>query len=567
MKQCKKIIGLLLFLGIAGVMLFSSKSNAQISKTKQHAMYRGLIKKYDSHMRKLYVKQDTDSVYAMYTYYAFVDIDKNGIDECIMRFVGDNKCNTADIYSFGETTCIYSIVKGKLKPVIKMPKFYPYMCHTEYCTIYKKSNYIDRGFSHGYEDRMFYAYKNGKLAKLATSFIAPTYSNETNYQINNNIVTRSYYKKKLKAKIGNGKGYPMKRFKSSITLKYIKLNRKNVKLAVGKSYKLKVKHTKVKVKWSSKNKKIATVTSKGVVKAKKPGSTIIVAKVKNKKLKCKVTVRKVKIVSYGNGSYVPGSYIEYMADKSVEYSPADNEFRVFFSLQLKDGKTRVATDGKIMININNDKKQSVYDDTIEFSKKDFGEWTWRYSGTKYVCCIRIPVSKIQKGLSKKGTLDFKVYINNGVVGELNGGKHTLNNLPEVFDDNFDRIVSYVKERGEFSAFGDYCTYFEVSVSMKENTIEFFENHDRKGNSVKITKGKKTALATVGTHTAEFDISTYKGDASDNLNWSGDVSSSDKIMYNTLIANVLKNISNDYSINAYGSSLQGIGFVEYMFKKW
>ena len=116
-------------------------------------------------------------------------------------------------------------------------------------------------------------------------------------------------KKKLKAKIGNGKGYPMKRFKSSITLKYIKLNRKNVKLAVGKSYKLKVKHTKVKVKWSSKNKKIATVTSKGVVKAKKPGSTIIVAKVKNKKLKCKVTVRKVKIVSYGNGSYVPGSYI------------------------------------------------------------------------------------------------------------------------------------------------------------------------------------------------------------------------------------------------------------------
>ncbi|MDY4875061.1 MAG: hypothetical protein SO389_00300, partial [Eubacterium sp.] len=274
---------------------------------------------------------------------------------------------------------------------------------------------------------------------------------------------------------------------------------------------------------------------------------------------------KVKIVSYRNGSYVPGSYIEYMADKSVEYSPADNEFRVFFSLQLKDGKTRVATDGKIMININNDKKQSVYDDTIEFSKKDFGEWTWQYSGTKYVCCIRIPVSKIQKGLSKKGTLDFKVYINNGVVGALNGGKHTLNNLPEVFDDNFDRIVSYVKENGEFSAFGDYCTYGYVSVSMKENTIEFFENYDRKGNSVKITKGKKTALATVGTHTAEFDISTYKGDASDNLNWSGNVSSTDKIMYNTLIANVLKNISNYATLYTNRISLQEIGFVEYMFK--
>ena len=52
-----------------------------------------------------------------------------------------------------------------------------------------------------------------------------------------------------------------------------------------------------------------------------------------------------------------------------------------------------------------------------------------------------------------------------------------------------------------------------------------------------------------------------------MNWSGDVSATDKIMYNTLIANVLKNISNDASLNAFGSSLQGIGFVEYMFKKW
>ncbi len=85
--------------------------------------------------------------------------------------------------------------------------------------------------------------------------------------------------------------------------------------------------------------------------------------------------------------------------------------------------------------------------------------------------------------------------------------------------------------------------------------------------MKIMKGKKTALATVGTHTAEFDISTYKGDASDNLNWSGDLSTTDKMMYNTLIANVMKNISNNRScLYQYGFiSLQEIGFVEYMFK--
>lgn len=46
------------------------------------------------------------------------------------------------------------------------------------------------------------------------------------------------------------------------------------------------------MKWSSKNKKIATVSSKGVVKAKRVGVTTIVAKVKKKKLSCKIKVRK-----------------------------------------------------------------------------------------------------------------------------------------------------------------------------------------------------------------------------------------------------------------------------------
>ena len=85
----------------------------------------------------------------------FADIDKNGTDECIMRYVDAKKCNTADIYSFGETTAIYSIVKGKVKPVIKMPNEYNPYFHDNYCAIYKKSSYIDRGFSHGYEDRIF----------------------------------------------------------------------------------------------------------------------------------------------------------------------------------------------------------------------------------------------------------------------------------------------------------------------------------------------------------------------------------------------------------------------------
>lgn len=58
----------------------------------------------------------------------------------------------------------------------------------------------------------------------------------------------------------------------------------------GKSVRLKITGTKKKVTWSSSNKKIATVSSSGKVKAKSEGTATIRAKVGKKSYKCKVTV-------------------------------------------------------------------------------------------------------------------------------------------------------------------------------------------------------------------------------------------------------------------------------------
>ncbi len=69
-----------------------------------------------------------------------------------------------------------------------------------------------------------------------------------------------------------------------------KLNKKQVELKIGKTYKLKVKGTSNKVKWSTSNKKIAKVSKNGVITAKKAGKAIIKAKVGKKTLKCKVSV-------------------------------------------------------------------------------------------------------------------------------------------------------------------------------------------------------------------------------------------------------------------------------------
>lgn len=72
-----------------------------------------------------------------------------------------------------------------------------------------------------------------------------------------------------------------------------KLSQKKASLVIGQKITLKVKNRgKRNVKWSSSNKKVASVSSKGKVKAKKKGTAVITARVGNRKLKCRVTVVK-----------------------------------------------------------------------------------------------------------------------------------------------------------------------------------------------------------------------------------------------------------------------------------
>lgn len=78
---------------------------------------------------------------------------------------------------------------------------------------------------------------------------------------------------------------------SIVYAKSTRLNKKSTTIQVGKTVRLKVNGTKKKVSWSSSNKKVATVTSKGKVKGIKAGKAIITAKVEKKKLSCKVVVK------------------------------------------------------------------------------------------------------------------------------------------------------------------------------------------------------------------------------------------------------------------------------------
>lgn len=71
----------------------------------------------------------------------------------------------------------------------------------------------------------------------------------------------------------------------------IKLNYTKKTIYVGDTLCLRISGTSKKVTWSSSNKKVATVSSKGVIKGIKKGTAIITAKVNGKKYTCKVTVK------------------------------------------------------------------------------------------------------------------------------------------------------------------------------------------------------------------------------------------------------------------------------------
>lgn len=86
----------------------------------------------------------------------------------------------------------------------------------------------------------------------------------------------------------------------SVQAASVKLNKKKLTLNTYEKYTLKLKGTKKKAKWSTSNKSIATVSSKGKVTAKKAGNVKITAKVGGKKYTCKV-----KVVSQGlNRTYI-----------------------------------------------------------------------------------------------------------------------------------------------------------------------------------------------------------------------------------------------------------------------
>lgn len=126
----------------------------------------------------------------------------------------------------------------------------------------------------------------------------------------------------------------------------IKMKTKNIVLVTGERKKLKVTGIKrnSKIRWKSSNKKIVSVSKKGIIRAKKNGRAVVTAKYKTKKVKCSVTVLSKANAKQDKKEITIGTsyYRDFLVDNVYHSGKnGDIHYNVYFS-DSYDGKKKMA---------------------------------------------------------------------------------------------------------------------------------------------------------------------------------------------------------------------------------
>lgn len=232
--------------------------------------------------------------------FACQDINKDGVKDLVVY--NPRGANATGRYR------IYTYASGKLKRVGQ---------YTDIAVCPNNDYYLDTHTNMGHTYYQYYRLdRNGKVIKLAAyeeaameyplyegGEIVTTYEGDIpiytyNFKANGKSATADQTMSIIRSLEQGAKKITYVKNTASNRAKHLKapsvpakLSATSKTLAPGKTYTLKVKNAgKKSIVWSSSNKKVATVSKAGKVKAKRSGTATITAKVGGKKLTCKITV-------------------------------------------------------------------------------------------------------------------------------------------------------------------------------------------------------------------------------------------------------------------------------------
>ena len=187
----------------------------------------------------------------------------------------------------------------------------------------------------------------------------------------------------------------------------MKLSDRTLSLAVGATYKLRVENAAGSVVWSTSNKSVARVSSKGRITAKKAGTCKIYAVAGDKKLTCKVTV--YNNYSADNGSYrvsgfstvmgeLPLKKFRYSSDADTAYykdlSSLGSKCSVYFGLTGKSADIVLDSNNYVYFIKNVEKAAAKYPDNPFLASllaaEDEAVWNEAYADAEgYTCYVLI----------------------------------------------------------------------------------------------------------------------------------------------------------------------------------
>lgn len=167
-----------------------------------------------------------------------------------------------------------------------------------------------------------------------------------------------------------------------------KLNKTSLTLEKGKTYTLKLKGTKKKATWKTKNKKVASISNKKKssvkIKAVKAGKTIITAKVGKKTYKCKVTVIKREKKADNTSVSEEDTKKEETTETKTEEKPEQTPAKKKVWIVTKQSKIEYTP---VYVN-----KRSELECTCGFKSEDseeFGEHTRNHLRKEEACAYRV----------------------------------------------------------------------------------------------------------------------------------------------------------------------------------
>lgn len=238
--------------------------------------------------------------------FALVDLNNDKVPELYVYSMDWDYNYDYKLYGYvgGKVKCLYSFRRFS-----KISKFYP-----------SKGVFVYYGeFNRGVKEKIYFKYDGKKAVQKARSCISELYNSQAYESSVNKNISKSKFNSTVKKLVGSAsaKSVPgLYQNNSANREKYLgaskqsskmALNKKSISISVGKTATLKLSGASGRISWSSKNKRIATVSSKGIVKGKGVGTTIIIAEYKGKSYQCKVKVKslfkEVCMYPFSNGGF------------------------------------------------------------------------------------------------------------------------------------------------------------------------------------------------------------------------------------------------------------------------